>query len=67
MDREVTCNFEDIYYNMEGQTEHDAKQHTNKLLHEPSSKKSIISVYCSYIYNYVFRWLFPPHINALYE
>ena len=55
MEREVTCNFEDIYYNMEGQTETDVEKHTNKLLHEPSSKKSFISVYCSYIYNCLFR------------
>jgi hypothetical protein len=67
MVQEVACNFEDIYYNMDGQTDHDAKQHTNKLLHDPSSKKSMISVYCTYIYNYLMNWFFPPHLNTLYE
>jgi len=53
MEREASCNFEDIYYNMDGQTENDPKQDTNKLLHETSCKKSMISVYCNYIYNYL--------------
>ena len=67
MEREASCNFEDIYYNMDGQTENDPKQDMNKLLHETSCKKSIISVYFNYIYNYLLRLFFPSHINNLYK
>lgn len=67
MEKEVSCNFEDIYYNMDGQAEEPIEKHTNKLLHDPSSKTNIISFYCTYIYNYLISWLFPSHINSLYK
>jgi hypothetical protein len=62
--QEAICNLEDIYYNMDGETE---QHHTKQLLNDPSSKKSIFSTYCSYIYNYLVRWFFPSHINSLYQ
>lgn len=68
MERETSCNFEDIYYNMEGQTEQNKEQQdTNKLLHDQSSKTNMISIYCTYIYNYLVSWFFPSHINSLYK
>lgn len=67
MENEATCNFEDIYYNMDGQTENDSKQHTKQLLDDTTSKMNIFSIYCTYIYNYLMSWFFSPHINTLYE
>jgi hypothetical protein len=61
MEKEATCNLEDIYYNMDGETE---ERHTKQLLNDPSYKPCID---CSYIYNCLFRWFFPSHINSLYE
>jgi hypothetical protein len=68
MERETTCNFEEIYPNTDRETTEDStKQYTTKLLDEPSSKTNIISRYCDYIYNYIMNWFFPSHINSLYE
>jgi len=68
MERETSCSFEEIYPNMDGQsTDHPTKQYNKNLLDESSSKTNIISSYCSYIYNYLINWFFPPHINSLYE
>jgi hypothetical protein len=67
MERETTCNFEDIYYNMDGQTEKITEQDNKKLLHGQTPKKSTISFYCSNIYNYLISWFFPSHIHSIYE
>ena len=70
MEKEASCNFEDIYYNMDGQSseqQYSKEQHTSKLLNDQSSKTNIVSFYCSYIYNYILKCFFPSHINSLYE
>jgi len=68
MERESSCNFEEIYPNMDGETKEDApEQYKNKLLDDSSSKKNIISIYCDYIYNCLFSWFFPAHLNSFYE
>ncbi len=64
MEREVSCNFEDIYYNMDGQTEKDTKQHSTQLLHD---KPSTVSFYCSYIYNNVIGIFFPSRKDNIHE
>ena len=66
MEKEASCNFEDIYYNMdENHIQQDTQeQHIKKLLNDQSSKTSID---CNCIYNYIFRCFFPSHINSLYE
>ncbi len=66
MQKEATCNFEDIYYNMdENHSQQDTQeQHIKNLLNDQSSKTSIN---CSCIYRYLFSWFFPSHINSLYE
>jgi hypothetical protein len=64
MEREVSCNFEDIYYNMDGQTEKDPNQHNTQLLND---KPSTISFYCTYIYNYVIGIFFPSRKDNIYE
>ena len=68
MEKESDFNFEDIYYNMDGQAEQPIEeQHNKNLLHNQSSKPNIFSIYCTYIYNYLFSWFFTSHINSLYE
>jgi len=67
MEKETDFNLEDIYYNMDGQAEQHKEQHNTNLLHDPSSKPNIFSIYCSYIYNYLLNWFFPSHINSLYQ
>jgi len=69
MEKEASFNLEDIYYNMDGQTteQSNEEQHTKNLLHNKSSKTNIISFYCTYIYNYFINWLYPSHINSLYQ
>jgi hypothetical protein len=64
MEREVSCNFEDIYYNMDGQTEKEIKQHSKQLLDD---KSSTISFYCSYIYNNVISIFFPSRKQNIYD
>lgn len=62
MENETICNFEDIYYNIDGGVR--SEQHTSKLLNDKSSKTSIN---CGCIYRYLFSWFFPSHINSLYK
>jgi hypothetical protein len=64
MEKEASCNFEDVYYNMDGQS---SEHHDKKLLHDQSSKMNSFSFYCNYIYNYIVRCFFPSHINSLYQ
>jgi hypothetical protein len=64
MEKEASCNFEDIYSNPSRET---SEQHTTHLLHDTLDKKSIISIYCTYIYNYIVSWFFPSYINSIYE
>ena len=66
MENETSCNFEDIYYNMDGQSseQYTQEQHRKNLLNDQSSKRSIS---CSCIYNYIVSWFFPSHINSLYK
>jgi hypothetical protein len=65
MKKEASFNLEDIYYNMDGQTNED--QNTKQLLHDEASKNNIILFYCTYIYNYLVNCFYPSHINSLYQ
>jgi hypothetical protein len=64
MEREVSCNFEDIYYNMDGETEKDTKQHSTELLDD---RPNTISFYCNYIYNYIIGIFFTSRKDNIYE
>jgi len=68
MERESSCNFEEIYPNIDRGIEEDVtKQYNKNLLDQSSSKPNTILSYCTYIYNYLMNWFFPPHLNSLYE
>jgi hypothetical protein len=75
MKKEASFNLEDIYYNMDGeaneeqsnQEQSNQEQYNKQLLQDQSSKKNIISFYCTYIYNYLINWFYPSHINSLYQ
>lgn len=64
MERDVECNLEDIYTNMDGQVN---TPHNKHLLNDASSNSNFISFYCRNIYNYLVSCFFPSHINSLYE
>lgn len=64
MEREVTCNFEDIYYNMDEQIENERKQYSKQLLHD---KHNTVSFYCTFIYNYVIGIFFTSRKDNIYE